>query len=557
MATLYVLQGPDKGRTLKTDDDVAMVGRGSAPVALSDQTVSRRHAEFRLENGHWTIRDLNSANGTYVNGVRIQQPVRLKHGDQIRLGSSLLVYSGDESTQQLSGAGIPSDLVTLDAGANSEAAIVSSVASNEDSVVMAAPDTAYAVKSWKAMRELSSVIGSLATPESLLPRVLDILFEVVEADRGVIFIRDEATGELLPEVVRFRDRRMRAESQKNAIIASRTIMNHVVSTREGVLCSNTETDRRFKAEKSVHGLGIRSVICVPIVAREQSLGVIHLDCSVARHTYHDAELRLVTAIGYQTGLAIENARLVQSLVERERMAAAGETAAHLSHSIKNILQGLRSGGDLVERGLARQDLPLASQGWRILDRNLDRCYNLMLNMLAFSKPREPYLETIQVNEIVDDIVSLLQKSADDAKLVLLSELDAKAPPIPVDRDGIHQVVLNLVTNAIEAVPRGSGIVTVRTRFDPIERELMISVVDNGPGIPEADRERIFEAFHSSKGHGGTGLGLPVARKIIAEHGGRIEVVSATGRGAEFRVYLLSADARHSSPGDTQGPMPRR
>ncbi len=372
MATLYVLQGPDKGRTLKTDDDVAMVGRGSAPVALSDQTVSRRHAEFRLENGHWTIRDLNSANGTYVNGVRIQQPVRLKHGDQIRLGSSLLVYSGDESTQQLSGAGIPSDLVTLDAGANSEAAIVSSVASNEDSVVMAAPDTAYAVKSWKAMRELSSVIGSLATPESLLPRVLDILFEVVEADRGVIFIRDEATGELLPEVVRFRDRRMRAESQKNAIIASRTIMNHVVSTREGVLCSNTETDRRFKAEKSVHGLGIRSVICVPIVAREQSLGVIHLDCSVARHTYHDAELpRLITAIGYQTGLAIENARRCNRL--SERMAAAGKTAAPVAFDQEHPA-GLARCGDLVERGLARQDLPLASQrSWRILDRNLDRC----------------------------------------------------------------------------------------------------------------------------------------------------------------------------------------
>lgn len=552
MATLYVLQGPDKGRTIKTDEDVALIGRGSPQVGLTDQTVSRKHSEMRLESGHWLIRDLNSANGTYVNGVRIQQPVRLRHGDQIRMGSTLLVYGGDESTQQLSGAGIPNDLVNLDAGSASEAAILSSIASNEDSVVMAAPDTAYAVKSWKAMRELSAVIGALATPEALLPRVLDILFEVVEVDRGVIFIHDEVTGDLLPEVVRFRDRKVRAESQKNAIIASRTIMKHVMTTREGVLCSNTETDRRFRAERSVVDLGVRSVICVPIVAREQVLGVLHLDCLVARHTYHELELRLVTAIGYQTGLAMENARLVQSLVERERLAAAGETAAHLSHSIKNILQGLRSGGDLVERGLSKQELGLALQGWRILDRNLDRCYNLMLNMLAFSKPREPYLESMQANEIVEDVVTLMQKSADDAKIVLISELDEQAPAIPVDRDGLHQVLLNLVTNAIEAVPRGSGVITVRTRFDKLARSFVISIADNGPGIPEADRERIFEPFHSSKGHGGTGLGLPVARKLVAEHGGRLEVLTGAGGGAEFRIHLLAADARRPSPGDTQG-----
>lgn len=555
MATLHVLQGPDKGRTLKTQDDLVLIGRGSDQVPLTDQTVSRRHAELRAENGAWVLSDLSSANGTYINGVRLTKPTRLKHGDQIRLGSTLLVYGGDDSLDQLSGSRIPTDLVTLDAGGSTESAIVASVASNEDSVVMAAPDTAQAVKAWRVMRELTSVIGSLVSPAQLLPRVMDIVFEEVEADRGVIFMRDEHTSDLLPEVVRFRNRRARAEVNRTAITASRTILNHVIETREALLCSNVLGDRRFESGKSIHNLGMRSLICAPIVARERVLGVLYLDCPITRHTYNEHELRLLSAIGYQTGLAIENARLVESYLERERLAAAGETVAYLSHSIKNILQGMRAGADVVERGLDRRDFAMTTQGWRILDRNMDRVYGLMLNMLAFSKEREPQLEMIQLNKLALDVVELLQRFADESQVVLLTDLDENVPPVPLDHDGMHQVLTNLITNAIEAVQRGSGVINVRTRYDPAERCVLLSVRDNGPGIPEDQRARVFEPFHSTKGHGGTGLGLAVCRKIVQEHSGVIELHTPPDGGAEFVVRLLTAEARKVNPGDTQGPSP--
>ena len=553
MATLYVLQGPDKGRTLKTLDEIVVIGRGSDQIPLTDRTISRRHAELRMTNGAWSLNDLNSANGTYVNGVRVQKATRLKHGDQIRLGSTLLVYGGDESVEQLSGSKIPTDLVALDAGSEGlDAAIMASVASNEDSVIMAAPDTAYAVKAWKVMRELTDVIGTLLPTEQLLARVMDIVFEEVEADRGIIFVRDEPTGELIPEVVRFRTRKGRAEATRKSIITSRTIINHVVETREGLLCSNATADERFRAGKSVHNLGMRSIICAPIVAREQLLGVIHLDCPVTRHTYDEHELRLITAIGYQTGLAIENARLVRQHLQRERLAAAGETVAYLSHSIKNILQGLRSGTDVVQRGLQKRDFAVTTQGWRIVDRSLDKCYALMLNMLAFSKEREPRVEMLQVNKIVTDVVELVQKQADDAKVVLLPDLEEDVPAVPGDHDGLHQVVLNLLINAIEAVSRGTGVINVRSRYDEVERLVDLSVADNGPGVPAEQREKIFEAFHSTKGHGGTGLGLAVARKIVLELGGEIELSSPPEGGAEF-VVRLPVDRRRRSAADTLGP----
>ncbi len=554
MATLIVLQGPDKGRTLQTTDDVVLIGRGSTQIPLTDQTISRRHAELRKGEGGWVLADCESSNGTYLNGVRLQKATRLKHGDQIRVGGTLLVYTGDESVQQFSGASIPRDLVTLDAGSRQvDSSVVASVPSSEDSVVLATPETAYAVKAWRIMRELTNVIGTLLPTDQLLARVLDLVFAETEVDRGVIFVRDTETGELLPEVVRFRTQEEEAERDPKVIIASRTIIRHVVESHEGVLCSNVVADERFQSGKSVQDLGMRSVICAPILARDAVLGVIHLDCPLTRHTYNEHELRLITAVGYQTGLAIENARLVRSHLERERLAAAGETVAYLSHYIKNLLQGMRSGADVLEKGLSKQDQGMTEQGWRIVERNLDRSYNLMLNMLAFSKQREPRLETLHVNRIVEEVARLVQKLADDKKCVLLTDLAADVPATPLDYEGMHQVILNLVTNAIDAVEAGDGVINVRTAYDEAEQVVVLAVRDNGPGVPPAMRERVFQPFYSSKGHAGTGLGLAVARKIVREMHGRIDLISPADGGAEFQVRLPAAQDESLTKSDTIGP----
>ena len=136
----------------------------------------------------------------------------------------------------------------------------------------------------------------------------------------------------------------RRSSPDKRIPISRTIINEVIARQVGVLSSNAMSDKRFTSGKSVHDYGIRSAICVPIKGREKILGVIHVDCSVSDQTYSTEQLRLLTAIGYQTGLAVENVWLYESAVQSERLAATGETVAFLSHHIKNILQAM-VGGD--------------------------------------------------------------------------------------------------------------------------------------------------------------------------------------------------------------------
>lgn len=545
MATLLVLQGPDKGRTFRTLNEPAILGRQADQIPLSDRTISRHHAELQPDNGSWILRDLKSANGTYVNGIRVREPVRLKHGDQIKIGTTLIVYSGDQSVAGLRPT-VPRDMIDLDvSSANMDSAILASVGT-EDSVIIAGPEIHQAARAWKVMSELTAAIGAFIDPDQLLERVMDVIMEELPVDRGFILLYDHSGGELIPKVIRYRQS-LPSRSQK--ITTSRRIIQHVTERREAVLCTNAMTDRRFSsdaAQDSIHNFGLHSVLCAPILARDLLMGVIHIDSAAASHSYTQEQLRLMNVIGQVTGMAIQNARLVQQQMQTARLAATGETVAYLSHYIKNILQGIQSGGDLMDMGLNKQNLATVRQGWGIVQRNLDRILQLTTNMLAFSKKREPKLAPNNLNKIVADAVSLVQKKADERKVMLLTDLEEPFPPMPLDPVGIHHATLNIVSNAIDAVKATTGVVNVRTHFNADEGIADLVISDNGSGIEREKIEEIFEPFKSGKGQAGTGLGLAVARKIIREHHGRIVVDSTVGEGTTFRIRLPVQDISRMS-----------
>jgi two-component system NtrC family sensor kinase len=555
--TIYVLQGPDRGRTFVTQDEPALVGRSSDQIPLTDQTVSRKHARLRRHNRTWVIEDLGSANGTYLNGVRITQPSPLQHGDQIRLGSTLLVYAGDELPKKPGPMTVGTDLVDLDAGAKQwDASIVSSMPSSEDSVIIAAPELAEAARSLQVMHELARLIGSGVSADQLLQGIMNIVCAQVPVDRGLILLVDEAAGRLEPRVFHSRLIEDEKDGKPRRVHASRRIIDHVLQRREAVLCTNAMADQRFAEDKtgSIHSYGLRSVICAPISARDRVLGVIHIDCSMSAHTYTEPQLRLITSIGYMTGLALENADLVAARMQSERLAAVGEAVAYLSHYIKNILQAMRSGADVIELGLNNRDFSALRQGWQIIRGNLDRIYSLSMNMLAFSKQRQPRLEHVQLNKVIQDAIDLAQRLADERHVVLLFEPQELFPPIPLDADGLHQAVLNILTNAIEAVPPQTGVVNVKTHYDAENQQALITIADTGPGIPQSQISKIFQPFHSTKGQAGTGLGLAVARKIVQEHGGRITVTSVVNEGTIFELALPAGKGRVFDSAETHGPV---
>ncbi|MBL1218341.1 MAG: FHA domain-containing protein [Planctomycetes bacterium] len=547
MLILKVIQGPDRGKRFELPAwEPQLIGRSSEALRISDQTCSRRHAELTPDKGQWYLRDLGSANGTYVNGSRLSsEPVRLRLGDQIRAGSTVFVFG----TRRYGPHNNP--IRTLQPEFI-DAIVEQRVAANDESVIMAVPDpAAAAVEHLRIIYDLTRITTQALDRDGLFETVMDLVFQEFEPERGFILIVDEQENVLEPVVVRYRIAPRTAE--EGQIHVSRTIVNHVIESGEGVLSSNAMKDRRFAAGDSVQNYGIRSAICVPIKYHQHIYGVIHIDTSLANYTFSESQLHLLTAIGQHAGLAYSNLDLYKQHLDSTRLAAIGETVASLSHSIKNILQGLRGGADVMGMALKKNDLKLARHGWDILSRNLDRIYALTLNMLTFSKQRRVELEHTQIDRLLDEVVELILPQCDRRGVALITDYDQNTPPIPLDPNMMHQALMNLLTNALEAVEPNKGIITFRCHFMPDEKSVSLLVIDNGPGISDTDIDSIWLPFHSTKGIRGTGLGLSVARKIIEEHGGQISVESDEGEGTTFTVRLLADAAAVSDPSETLSP----
>lgn len=548
MLVLTVIQGPDKGRTFELpDNEPQMIGRSSESLPLSDGTVSRRHAELTPDKGDWYLRDLGSQNATLVNGIRVEpnQRIKLKPGDQVRAGMTLFSFGRTERRTDPQVRMLRADQVDTS---------IERALSAEDSVILALDSdpragtglgatvagAAVANSHLRVLYRLTTLVSTLPEREKLFEGVFDLIFSELRPERAV-FLIDEGDGPV-PSVVRFANKAPQGQSQQ--IDVSRTILMHAMDRGEGVLASNAMSDERFRKGDSVQRLAIRSAMCVPVRSAGRTFGAIYADSSIGAGAFNADQLALMTAIGQQTGLALSHLDLLTQKLQTERLAAIGQTVASLSHSIKNILQGLRGGADVVEMGLRKEDLKVSRGGWPILKRNLDRIIALTLNMLAYSRPRTLDIELTKVQPLLDDCASLL---ADQCKLrgvALIVDADADTPPVPIDSSQIHQALMNLMSNAVEAVEAKTGVVTVRAKFVPEDParptgkgELRIDVIDNGPGVQPELQRRIFEPFFTTKGLRGTGLGLAVTRRIVESHNGKVVLATVPGKGATFSVLL--------------------
>jgi signal transduction histidine kinase len=282
--------------------------------------------------------------------------------------------------------------------------------------------------------------------------------------------------------------------------------------------------------------------------RYDVVGVIYIDTSTSPQDliqkggatkFGEDHLKLMIAIAHQAALAVEDTRYYSAMVQAERLAAIGQTVAMLSHHIKNILQGIRGGSYLIEMGLSDHDESLVQKGWNIVEKNQSKISALVMDMLTFSKEREPDLTPSNMNEVVGDVVELMQSRAQDLEVELHWQPAGEMPTLVFDPEGIHRAVLNVMTNAIDAAAEAEqgGRVLVTTEYDAGESKLRVRVDDNGGGVPPEHMYKLFSPFVSFKGSHGTGLGLPVSQKIINEHGGRITVESTVGRGSRFTLEI--------------------
>jgi len=263
------------------------------------------------------------------------------------------------------------------------------------------------------------------------------------------------------------------------------------------------------------------------------------------------------AKGERLGLAFsvhdltEIKKLERANIDAERLAAVGQTVAGLAHGVKNLIAGLEGGMYMLNTGIKLGDGERIVQGWDILDRNIGRISTFVKAFLSFSRGRKIAAAPTDPVSVAREVVELYALNAQKLGVGLCCEVSGEIPVAPLDSEGIHESLTNLVGNAIDAcqMSDGEGGNHVTVRVFEEDDAIVFEVIDDGCGMDYEVKKKVFTNFFTSKGLGGTGIGLLQTRKIIQEHGGSIEVESEPNQGSTFRVTLPRSRLPESAEAD--------
>ena len=273
-----------------------------------------------------------------------------------------------------------------------------------------------------------------------------------------------------------------------------------------------------------------------------------VEVSLSLSRLKNSDGRVLGTVGISKDVTEEN-RLRWQLMEQERLAAVGETVAGITHCMKNVLNGLKGGSYMLNVGLKRNDAKLLEEGWANVQKGIERISSLSLDMLSYCRNRKPTPVPTDPLQFARETADLISKSAGQEG-TSISCHGEKGPPVELDPDAMGRALLNLITNAVDACREKSyaegEAPEVEMSVKRGEGDLRFIVADNGVGMSEDTRNKLFSRFFSTKDGRGTGLGLCVTQKIIEEHGGKIGVESSPKRGSTFTISLPDIPVQDST-----------
>jgi signal transduction histidine kinase len=535
--------------------DQTTVGRHpSNDIVLALDSISRFHARIDRRGDFYILQDLNSSNGSQVNGERVTQSA-LNHGDLVSFGNvefqfnSSRALAGMETDAPGSLAGM--DIVdftdeALDAVGSAKSFVKAedfqqhkAKSSISSSVLDKKTDKATLLRlnaRLTSLYKLSELLrdSNVDREDIILQRILDVIFVAVPADRGVMLTRFHKDSENLDVMaVKYRDDPI--VHQK--VTVSRTVLKEVVANRVAILSKDTQMDERFATTESIVASQIRSTIAAPMIVGDELIGVIHLDASTKGVAFEQDDLEFVMIVATETGVALQNMRMQKEAAHRQRLAAVGETVAGISHNVKNILLLSQGGAELLSRAIDRKDLDGARDAWQVVSRGIDKIGKLVRDMLEFSSNKKPEFAMVDVNELICSIAEEIEEKLVAKSVTLELELDEKITPQLYDELGLQRTVMNLIVNSVEAITHQQGQITVGTKVRPEQMSLQITIRDNGCGISKDKMEKIFFPFFTTKGSNGTGLGLSMCKKCIEDMQGKITCESEENVGTSFIIDL--------------------
>ncbi|MBC7251140.1 MAG: GAF domain-containing protein [Anaerolineae bacterium] len=343
----------------------------------------------------------------------------------------------------------------------------------------------------------------------------------------------------------------------------------VLSSAKPLLLNNEPADEPLLTQLSTSlSFPCYTALLVPLIARDRVLGAAAVINKLDGDLFQEDDLSLLGSMAASVAMAVENARLYAEvkgvaeelrasqarLVQSVKLAAMGKLAASIAHEINNPLQAVQSCMYLVAEAADPQD-----PNTRYLDiarQELDRIARIVQRMLDFYRPGDEGRRPTAVGALLDDVLTLMHKQLEQGHVQVQTDYEPDLPIVMAVADHLKQVFLNIILNALEAMPQG-GLLRISTSAHQAEdgqRTVSIAFQDTGVGIPEEALDQIFDPFYSTR-PGGTGLGLAVSYDIVARHGGRIEVESQVGQGSTFTVILPAKTNSGNDEGMWQDALP--
>ena len=396
--------------------------------------------------------------------------------------------------------------------------------------------------------EVSQAANANLELEGLFQRIIEILSKRLGIYRGALHLYEngkvvtsvEAVLGLTPaEMKRGTDNQME-DIQKQVLASGKAI--GVPQTRSPRSYVKLFDPERIESKDAI------AFWCIPVIIEEQVIGILTIDKASDEFSPED-DKRLLTIIASTIAQRVKIQQTIDALVESERMATLGRLVRTIAHEVRNPLGSIRLGTQLLQHAdtdssatqighypdKVRLTQNEVNEYTAIIIKEVDRLNRFIEQLLAFSKPAMQAAKQTDIHQLLDNSLAICRPELEHCAIAIVTQYDNDCPQVELNEDGITQVLLNLFYNAIEAMDT-EGTLTIQTVYLPEDGVVRIRVQDDGPGIPSEDIPMLFDPFYTTK-QKGTGLGLYISQKILAEHQGSIEIDANLEVGTAFVVSL--------------------
>lgn len=397
---------------------------------------------------------------------------------------------------------------------------------------------------------IKSVIGSLQLDEAL-GKIMDFMMELTKSNRGFLILIDEQ-GKLYSKVMRLEKKDEKDQSMLFQNF-SETYTQQVLKTNRPILVKDTSEGVGGVISKSIIDLDIRTVICIPLIKSDVTMGILYIDRKGGAHgSYTEEDLDLVKSLSEYAVICLENAILhskmkeklsstQKKLYEMEKMSTIGMLAAGVAHELNTPLTSVITNVQMITK-YSKDINGKIKEPLEIIEKAAKSCKFIIDSLICYSRGETQDKKVIfistNLNDVLENVLPLIKDRINKEKIEVIKDY-GNIKNIKGDPPQLQRVFINLIINAIDAIKKAKrkGKIFIKTYLDG--DYVTTEIIDNGAGIPDEHIKHIFDPFFTDKKQGeGTGLGLSICEGILEKHGGKIKVSSKFGEGSTFKVSIL-------------------